>query len=271
MNLRSLTNEELKTKMTKLVQTERKITHLILECINEIEMRKIHLKEGYSSLFDYLTKALGYTGGSAQRRIDGARLMRQIPTIAEDIEQGKINLMQISMLVKTTRELEKTQNKKVGPELKLEAISKIKSLNTQDTELVLAQTFQIPVPTPAIQVKRHQDESQTVSLHFTKAEIEIIEQVKKQLSHKIKSHSLKDAILYLADREIKKTQNKMIQGHSKCVYVDSASGKTCGSDTFLEKDHIHPRWDGGSDDEKNIQILCSAHNKLRYQQQAFLI
>ena len=271
MQLKNLTNEEIKTRMTKLVQTERKITHLILECINEIELRKIHLKDGYPSLFDYLTKCLGYTAGSAQRRIDGARLMRQIPAIANDIEQGKINLMQISMLVKTTREVEKSLNKKVGPELKLEAISKMKSLNTQETELVLAKTFQIPVPTPSLQIKTHQDESQTVSLHFSKEEIELLNQAKNHLSHKIKSHSLKDAIMYLANREVKKSENKIITSQSQCTYIDSVSGKVCGSDSFLEKDHIHPRWAGGSDDSSNIQILCSAHNKLRYEQQAFLI
>ena len=271
MNIKTISNEELTNRLTKLVQTERKITHLILECINEIELRKIHLKEGFASLFDYLTRKVGYTPSSAQRRIDGARLLREIPEMSDSIETGKINLSQISLLQKTVREVEKQQNRKVSILEKQEALSQITLKNTQQTEVILAQQFQVEIPKVGIQIKSHHDESQSITFHLTKDEIEILDQAKRLLSNKTKTPSMKDAILYLAKKEIKKSKNKMIHAKATCSYKDPKTGTRCTANHFLEQDHIQPRWAGGSDDKSNLQILCSNHNKLRYQQQSFLI
>ena len=271
VNIKTISNEDLTNRLTKLVQTERKITHLILECINEIEIRKIHLKSGYASLFDYLTRKTGYTPASAQRRIDGARLLRQIPEMSESIEKGEIHLSQLSLLQKTVREVEKLQNRKVSTLEKREVLSQIISKNSQQTEVILAKQFQVQVPRAATQIINHQDESQSITLHLTKEEVEILEQAKRLLSNKTKTYSLKDALLYLANKEIDKSKNKMIHTKATCNYQDPKTGTKCTANHFLEKDHIQPRWAGGSDDESNRQVLCSSHNKLRYQQQSFLI
>ena len=271
MNIKTISNEELTSRLKKLVQTERKITHLILECINELEIRKIHLREGFSSLFDYLTRKVGYTPASAQRRIDGARLLRQIPEMSESIEKGEIHLSQVSLLQKTVREVEKQQNRKVSTLEKREVLSQIISKSTQQTEVILAQQFQVEVPKVATQIKKHQDESQSITIHLTKEEVEILEQAKRLLSNKTKTHSLKDALIYLANKEIEKSKNKMIHAKASCQYQDPKTGVKCTANHFLEQDHIQPRWAGGSDDKSNLQVLCSNHNKLRYLQQSFLI
>ena len=50
------------------------------------------------------------------------------------------------------------------------------------------------------------------------------------------------------------------------VYNDNTCFK-CGrtstipSDTYVERAHIHPAWDGGSDDVSNIHLLCSPCHK----------
>ena len=271
MNIKTISNEELTNRLTKLVQTERKITHLILECINEIEIRKIHLKEGFSSLFDYLTRKVGYTPASAQRRIDGARLLRQIPEMSESIEKGQIHLSQVSLLQKTVREVEKQQNRKVSTLEKREVLSQIISKNAQQTEVILAQQFQVEVPKTTTQIKNHQDESQSITIHLTKEESDLFEKAKRLVSNKTKTYSLKDALLYLANKEIEKSKNKLIHSKSSCNYQDPKTGTKCTANHFLEQDHIQPRWAGGSDDQSNLQVLCSSHNKLRYQQQSFLI
>ena len=271
MNIKTFSNEELTNRLTKLVQTERKITHLTLECINEIELRKVHLKEGYSSLFDFLTRKMGYTPASAQRRVDGARLLRQIPEISESIENGEVHLSQVSLLQKTVREVEKQQNRKVSVSEKKEVLTKILSKNTQQTEIILAQQFNVLVPVATTQIKNHQDESQSLTIQLTKEEAGLLNQAKKLLSHKTKSLSLKDAILYLAQKQIDQSKTKLINTKSICNYQDPKTGNKCTATHFLEVDHIQPRWAGGSDEPSNLQVLCSAHNKLRYQQQSFLI
>ena len=39
----------------------------------------------------------------------------------------------------------------------------------------------------------------------------------------------------------------------------------CGSKFQLQIDHIKPKWQDGANDQGNLQLLCAAHNKLKYQ------
>ncbi|MBK7961713.1 MAG: hypothetical protein IPK04_11270 [Bdellovibrionales bacterium] len=47
-------------------------------------------------MFDYLVKEIGYTPASAQRRIDAARMMQQVPELGNKIENGTLKLTQVS-------------------------------------------------------------------------------------------------------------------------------------------------------------------------------
>jgi len=89
-----------------LAAQERSITQEILEHIAEVDRRKLHLKMSYPSLFDYLTREIGYSAASAQRRIDAARLMQKIPEVSEQIKTGSINLSQISKLTFSKEEMQ---------------------------------------------------------------------------------------------------------------------------------------------------------------------
>ena len=82
MDLKQLKDTELNEKVKNLVIQERKLTQAILEHVAEIDRRKLYLSMAYPSLFDYLTKEVGYSAGAAQRRIDAARLMQRIPEVA---------------------------------------------------------------------------------------------------------------------------------------------------------------------------------------------
>ena len=42
----------------------------------------------------------------------------------------------------------------------------------------------------------------------------------------------------------------------------------CGSKFQLQLDHIQPRWAGGTDEVHNLQLLCAAHNRQKYQREA---
>jgi len=45
----------------------------------------------------------------------------------------------------------------------------------------------------------------------------------------------------------------------QCTFVDE-HGHRCTATGFLELDHKHARARGGSDDPKNLRVLCRAHN-----------
>ncbi len=101
MNLKHFSNTELIARLEKLARTERKITHLILWHILEVEERRIYAELGYDGMYSYLTRGLGYSDGSAYRRLQSARLLKHVPHIAEKIEAGSLNLSQLTQVQKS--------------------------------------------------------------------------------------------------------------------------------------------------------------------------
>lgn len=206
LNYKKLSSISLLTHLKELIYSERRITNSVLECINEIELRKIHLESGYSSLFDFLTLGMGYSPAAAQRRIDGARLLRQLPEIAPKIEQGHINLSQISLLQKTIRNYQRDTSLKINLKQKKELLNKIANRNFKESELILAQELNLPIPSSPEIKQLHKDESQSITIHFSKEEIETLDQVKNLKSNAIGSLDYKSLFLFLAKQELKKYQ-----------------------------------------------------------------
>lgn len=92
MSLKKITDQNLHTNLKSLVVGEREMPSEILIHIVEVQRRKLYLTFGYGSLFDYLTKNIGYSNGSAQRRIDAARLSFDAPEVIKKLESGELNL-----------------------------------------------------------------------------------------------------------------------------------------------------------------------------------
>ena len=52
------------------------------------------------------------------------------------------------------------------------------------------------------------------------------------------------------------------RANSQCEFIDQTSGRRCSSQFGLERDHIIPLGKGGSNDIKNLRLLCRTHNQL---------
>lgn len=59
LSLRALSDRDILSRTLELTRRERSATLEVLLHLNEIERRQLHLEQGYSSLFDYCTRALG--------------------------------------------------------------------------------------------------------------------------------------------------------------------------------------------------------------------
>ena len=79
-------------KLETLAKVERRISVKILRHLMEVEKRRIHLDMGYSSLFVFLTKHLKYSDGSAYRRIEAMKILRDVPDLGHRITVGAIFL-----------------------------------------------------------------------------------------------------------------------------------------------------------------------------------
>ena len=200
MDLKSFSDSVLLAEMKLKVETEKWTTAEIIEFVKEVERRRLFVKLEFNSLFDFMTGYFGYTPGSAQRRIDAARLLRDIPEVKEDLASGELNLMQVSALARAVREKQKTTN--VSVDEKREIIETIKSLDLLKTEATIAKMLDIPIKTKETK-RMQQDGSVRRELTFSKEQEELLEQVKSLMSHVNPNPTVPEMFEYLAKRYVK--------------------------------------------------------------------
>ena len=66
-------DKELLVGAKNAARVEKKATAVVLEYITEIDVRRLWIKEGYSSLHDFCIRYLGYSESEAERRIQADR------------------------------------------------------------------------------------------------------------------------------------------------------------------------------------------------------
>ena len=97
-NIQKISHKELLSQTKFLVLKERSLHTQILRHLSEIKSRQLHLKMGFSSLFEYAVKELGYSEGAAYRRIQAMKLCQQVPETAQKIQEGKLSLSSASQI-----------------------------------------------------------------------------------------------------------------------------------------------------------------------------
>lgn len=201
MKLESFPDARLVERLTKLVRTERKITHLVLECIAEVDRRRLYLEKAYPSLFEYLTQVYGYSAAAAQRRISAARLLREIPEVAAKIEEGKLNLSQIALITQNIQRAEKEFRTKMDATDKLELLEKIESRSFAETQQILAKELKVEGAATE-RTQHHGDGSVTLTMTLTKEEYHDWCRVGELVSHSIPTRRHAELAIYLAKKEI---------------------------------------------------------------------
>jgi hypothetical protein len=92
MHLKNVSNEDLIAKTECEIRSERESTHKIIKLFLEIYDRKLHLARGFPSFYEMATKHFGYCAGSAMRRINAMKLVREMPQFEKQIESGELSL-----------------------------------------------------------------------------------------------------------------------------------------------------------------------------------
>ncbi len=213
MKYAKLSNQELKDKLLKIETFEKRADRVAIECIAEIETRKIYLQEAYPSLFQYLLEVFHYSPAKAQRRIDSARLLREVPDIAEKIESGALTIYQASQVQKAARTIKKLENRRLTVEEKKELLKKVESVSKKETEFVIARELNFPIE-PIEREQLHRNASVTLTLTFSSQQMEILTAVRNGLSHCVPSHKWTDVVCFLAHKEYRKRFGTLPRGES---------------------------------------------------------
>ena len=138
-----IADQDLHLQVQDLATQERRLTKIVIEHIAEVDRRKLFLKMAYPSLYEYLTRGIGYSEGAAQRRIDAARLLLIHPQMGEQIAQGTLQLSQVSKVQRICRQIKKDTGTRVTAEKQKTVLGKIQNQNAKQTDLILAQEFNV--------------------------------------------------------------------------------------------------------------------------------
>lgn len=136
-------NKKILAKTEKLAREERRITTEILECLREVEEKMIYAELAYSSMYEFCIGHLKYSEGAAHRRISAMRLLKNLPTEAQEstkskIENGTITVSNLSLLHGFFRVEKKECGKIYSSSEKVELLSNIENCSKLEAERHLA-------------------------------------------------------------------------------------------------------------------------------------
>ena len=280
------------TKAQKLVAEERKITLALIECLEVISTQMIYAELGYGSLFEFCTRHLGLSEGSAHRRISAMRLSRDVPTIKSKLASGELSLSNAAKIEVATRK-SKTEKSTVVeaclnlsqkecevklftlvPETKesIRFTEHLRTFSEDYTEIKLLISTELKIKIDELQnLLSHQNPDKSILKLFEKLVSEELErQQKKRATHHTANQTAKSNN---AQVEIKGTYSAANRGTrtqipaqiQKLVWTNAnhqCQFEGCESRYQLQIEHRLPVAFGGTHELSNLTLLCRTHNVL---------
>ncbi|OFZ81916.1 MAG: hypothetical protein A2583_05700 [Bdellovibrionales bacterium RIFOXYD1_FULL_53_11] len=141
-----LSDQELTNRTLQAVKEERRVTLEVLRLLHEINHRRLYATLGFSSLYDYAIKGLGYSGGAAYRRIEAMRLIADVPAAAAKVATGTITLSTISAVQDFLRASRKPGGKKYSAPEKAGLLTCMEGKSTREVQKSLASLLPAAAP-----------------------------------------------------------------------------------------------------------------------------
>jgi len=201
--MKSMTVTEMNIHLLGLVRNERKLTLEIISFISLFERCGGHLKMGCSSMHQYLTRILGYSDDQAYRRLKAARLLHQVPAVAEKLKKGSLNLTQISEAQKSFERAQKETGESVQIVKKIEILDSISNTNNFQTKALLSEGLNLK-PDEGERAKPQSNKTVRLEITLTQEQYNKLNEIKSLLSHKIPSQSTADVLNVLFEQFLKK-------------------------------------------------------------------
>jgi hypothetical protein len=301
MDLSNVSDDVLLERTVRYARAERKMTHIVLWHIHEVERRRLYAQLRYESIFKYISQHLGYGEKAAYERMHASRLLGKMPELAAKIEAGTLNLTQV-VQVQSCINKEIRAGNKVDQAQTAKIFEKIESLSGEKTLKTLAVEFNQPIQMHEV-IQPQRDNTVRAGLIFTDEEMDVMKHVKDLLSHVLPNPTWAELTVYLAKKQIKAiegnalkkskvldlsdkagvqvkatqrfcatkerkaikvtTRRQLMENAGKCCeFVNLVSGQRCDGVYQLQVDHKIPVALGGSNDISNLRILCRTHNLL---------
>jgi hypothetical protein len=230
-NVKKLSDKVLLSQMDLLNVHERKVTVLVLRHLREIEVRRLFIDLGYSSMHVYCIKHLKYSEGQTQRRLSSARLMTELPEIEKDIQAGSLNITNLAKFQSFAR-AEKAVDFELNRAEKLEALSQIQNKPTRQVEReLIGKSHQ-----PELLAEKYHNISVVMSEggsvnQYSKFEAllseenqELLQEFKNLYAHELKDHANVSVLTFLLSKAVqhKRKQKGLIAKPKNNAHPPSA-------------------------------------------------
>ena len=209
MNFSSLSNQDLHLKTIEASRIEKQATLTLLEYLHEVDCRRLHAERGYSSLWMYVHKELGYSEAQTSERVGAMRLMNKIPEVKQSIIENKLTLTSVAKLASFVRK-EKIDEKKV-----VELLAQVEQKSSREVERVLLSEQKVPGAKPDL-VKMSGLELSRISFDVDEEFMILLERMKELQSDP--GLSLQEVFKKTMKEYIKKREIKM-EKREKCLNV----------------------------------------------------
>ena len=204
---KQLSDQALHAQTRILVANEREILTQVLKHLDEIERRKLFSKLGYSSIYTYCQKELGYSEDAAYRRISAMYALRQIPSLEAKINSGSLTLSNIGVASQIIRAESKAE-KRLPVERKLELFAAVEGKSKREAERAVFQMSTVPKETLRPEKIRIIDEHVELRLTANRSLQGKITRVKAALSHSNPDLSMAEIFEKLCEQFLEKVDRK---------------------------------------------------------------
>ncbi len=137
--LHCLSDAEVLAHLNQLTAQRREVLVELLSTIAEVDGRRLYLPLGYASMFEYLTKRLGFSENEAYVRLSVARAARRYPRLLVEIGRGQLHLTGASLLVP-----------KLTPQTSEDLLNHALGRSRREIEKLLATRFPAALPQPMV-------------------------------------------------------------------------------------------------------------------------
>jgi hypothetical protein len=241
--LNLISNEALVQEVKQLVKEEREVTARIIEYLEEIHRRDLFRVRGYDTLQTFCEVELGYSSGSAARRIAAMRVIADVPEAKPLYEEGLLSLETLQIVQIQSRQ------KKLDLDEKKDLIQEVQGKTKAEVKQI-------------VQIEK------TFTLTLTEKEYELLKELKARLGTSKLETILRESLKRISPRNeevVKDSRTRTPTASQKrALYKNPrCSWPGCSKEAHLEIDHIRPWSENGKTVLENLQLLCSAHNKLK--------
>ncbi|RYZ97131.1 MAG: HNH endonuclease [Proteobacteria bacterium] len=250
------------------VAAETKLTAEVVRMLADFETSGERERFQIASLYAFCVDYLGYSKGSAWRRVAAVDLLRRDPSMGEKLDSGELNLSNAA---------------------KIESV--MKEANKQGIEIPAVNLFEAAkgsTRTVELQIEKIAEAHGLKSIGHSASLKEKFTKLIALLSHKHPGLTEEGLLHLLADQALAKLDpaqkparpgageayqetryvTPKLEAHiwqrdeGQCTHTNPLNHGRCQETHFLEVDHIVPFARGGLTTAKNLRLLCRRHNQM---------